>query len=51
MEKAKLAKLLYDSGTKTGEIAKILGISRATCYRYMEHAAKKYNEQEHRVSE
>jgi hypothetical protein len=26
MEKAKAAKLLYDSGTRTGEIAKILGI-------------------------
>jgi hypothetical protein len=31
---AKPAKLLYDSPAKTGEIAKILGISRATCYRY-----------------
>jgi DNA invertase Pin-like site-specific DNA recombinase len=40
MEKAKSAKLLYDSGTRTEEIAKILGISRATCYRYIEHAAK-----------
>jgi DNA-binding transcriptional regulator LsrR (DeoR family) len=40
MEKAKLAKLLYDSGTKSGEIAKILGISRATCYRYIAYATK-----------
>jgi DNA invertase Pin-like site-specific DNA recombinase len=40
MEKAKSAKVLYDSGTKTGEIAKILGISRATCYRYIGFAAK-----------
>jgi transposase len=40
MEKAKSAKLLYDSGTKTGEIVKILGISRATCYRYIGYAAK-----------
>jgi DNA-binding transcriptional regulator LsrR (DeoR family) len=38
MGKAKSAKLLYDSGTKTGEIAMILGISRATCYRYIEYA-------------
>jgi DNA invertase Pin-like site-specific DNA recombinase len=40
IEKAKSAKLLQDSGTKTAEIAKILGISRATCYRYIEYAAK-----------
>jgi DNA invertase Pin-like site-specific DNA recombinase len=40
MEKAKSAKLLYDSSVKTGEIAKILEISRATCYRYIGHAAK-----------
>jgi DNA invertase Pin-like site-specific DNA recombinase len=40
IEKAKSAKLLYDSGTKTGEIAKLLGISRATCYRYIGYAAK-----------
>jgi DNA invertase Pin-like site-specific DNA recombinase len=40
LEKAKSSKLLYNSGTKTGEIAKILGISKATCYRYLEYAAK-----------
>jgi hypothetical protein len=40
MKKAKSAKLLDDSGTKTGEIAKILGISRATCYRYIAYATK-----------
>jgi DNA invertase Pin-like site-specific DNA recombinase len=39
LEKAKSAKLLYDSGTKARKIAKILGISRATCYRYIEYAA------------
>jgi DNA invertase Pin-like site-specific DNA recombinase len=36
MEKAKSAKLLYDAGTKTGEIAKFLGISRAFYYRNIE---------------
>lgn len=41
MEKAKSAKILYESGAKpVEEIAKILGISRATCYRYIEAAAK-----------
>jgi DNA invertase Pin-like site-specific DNA recombinase len=40
MEKAKSAKLLYDSGSKTSEIAKIQGISRAPCYRYIEYAGK-----------
>ncbi len=35
-EKAKSAKILHASGTKSvEEIAKILGISRATCYRYL----------------
>ena len=39
MAKAKSAKILYDSGTKTvEEIAKQLGIGRATCYRYIEYA-------------
>ncbi|WP_162055949.1 recombinase family protein [Pontibacter pamirensis] len=38
MEKAKSARILFDSGTKTvEEIAKILGIGRATCYRYIGH--------------
>jgi DNA invertase Pin-like site-specific DNA recombinase len=33
-EKARSAKILFESGSKTvEEIAKILGISRATCYR------------------
>ena len=36
MEKAKSAKILYEAGSKTvEEIAKILSISRATCYRYL----------------
>ncbi|MFB9864910.1 recombinase family protein [Rufibacter immobilis] len=36
LEKAKSAKILLDSGSKSvGEIAKILGIGRATCYRYL----------------
>jgi response regulator of citrate/malate metabolism len=39
LDKAKSEKLLYDSGTKTREIAKILEISRVTCYRYLEYAA------------
>jgi DNA invertase Pin-like site-specific DNA recombinase len=39
--KSKISNLLYDSGTKAGEIAKILRISRATCYRYIEYASKK----------
>jgi DNA invertase Pin-like site-specific DNA recombinase len=39
-EKARSAKILYESGTKSvEEIAKILSISRATCYRYLESAA------------
>ncbi|WP_187264679.1 recombinase family protein [Pontibacter beigongshangensis] len=38
--KAKSAKILFDSKTKTvEEIAKILGIGRATCYRYIDHAS------------
>ena len=42
MEKAKSAKILYESGSKSvKEIAKILGISRATCYRYLESVIKK----------
>jgi DNA invertase Pin-like site-specific DNA recombinase len=37
-EKAKSAKIFYDSGTKTvEEIAKILGTGRATCYRYLDY--------------
>ncbi|MFD2065584.1 recombinase family protein [Pontibacter silvestris] len=40
MEKAKTAKVLFDSGTRTvEEIAGILGIGRATCYRYLAYAA------------
>ncbi|MCC9139043.1 helix-turn-helix domain-containing protein, partial [Pontibacter silvestris] len=40
MEKARTAKVLFDSGTRTvEEIAKILGIGRATCYRYIDYAA------------
>ena len=36
MAKAKSAKILYESGEKTvPEIAASLGISRATCYRYL----------------
>ncbi len=35
-EKAKSAKVLSESGKRAEEIAKILGISRATCYRYLE---------------
>ncbi|MFT2011471.1 recombinase family protein [Pontibacter sp. 13R65] len=36
MEKAVTVKILFDSGTKTvEEIAKILNIGRATCYRYI----------------
>ncbi|MCC9139006.1 helix-turn-helix domain-containing protein [Pontibacter silvestris] len=39
MEKAKTAKVLFDSGTRTvEEIAGILGIGRATCYRYIDCA-------------
>ncbi|RNI28909.1 recombinase family protein [Rufibacter immobilis] len=35
-EKAKSARILFDAGGKSvGEIAKILGIGRATCYRYL----------------
>ncbi|WP_181309037.1 recombinase family protein [Rufibacter sp. XAAS-G3-1] len=38
-EKAKSAKILFDSGTKgVGEIARQLGIGRATCYRYLSQA-------------
>ncbi|QNF31216.1 recombinase family protein (plasmid) [Adhaeribacter swui] len=36
MEKAKSALVLSKSGKRAEEIAKILGISRATCYRYLE---------------
>ncbi|RDV13321.1 recombinase family protein [Pontibacter diazotrophicus] len=37
LEKAKSARILFDSGTKTvEEIAKILSIGRATCYRYIQ---------------
>ncbi|MFD3003663.1 recombinase family protein [Pontibacter toksunensis] len=40
MEKAKSAKILFDSGTKSvEEIAKILGVGRTTCYRYIEHVS------------
>jgi hypothetical protein len=36
MEKARSARILFDSGTKTvEEIATTLGIGRATCYRYL----------------
>ena len=39
MEKARSARILFDSGTKTvGEIAQTLGIGRATCYRYLQGA-------------
>ena len=39
MEKARSARILFDSKTKTvGEIAKTLGIGRATCYRYLGQA-------------
>ena len=38
LEKAKSARILFDTGTKTvEEIAQILSISRATCYRYLSH--------------
>lgn len=38
-EKARSARILFDSGTKTvEEIASILGIGRATCYRYLAQA-------------
>ena len=37
LAKAKSAKILYESGEKTvSEIANSLGISRATCYRYIQ---------------
>ena len=40
MEKARSARILYDSKTKTvEEIASILGIGRATCYRYLSQTA------------
>ncbi|WP_034256477.1 recombinase family protein [Adhaeribacter aquaticus] len=40
MEKAKSAKILHATGTKSAEdIAKILGVSRATCYRYLDLAS------------
>jgi len=40
MGKARSARILFDSGTKTvEEIAAILGIGRATCYRYLSQAA------------
>ncbi|MCC9167890.1 recombinase family protein [Pontibacter harenae] len=36
-EKARTAKVLFDAGNRSvGEIAKILGIGRATCYRYID---------------
>ncbi|GAA4316502.1 recombinase family protein [Nibribacter koreensis] len=36
LEKAKSARILFDAGGKSvGEIAKILGVGRATCYRYL----------------
>ncbi|GAA4443178.1 recombinase family protein [Pontibacter saemangeumensis] len=39
MEKARSARILFGSGTKTvEEIAQILGIGRATCYRYLGQA-------------
>ena len=39
VEKARSARILFDSKTKTvEEIAKILGIGRATCYRYLHHS-------------
>jgi DNA invertase Pin-like site-specific DNA recombinase len=38
LAKAKSAKILYESGEKTvPEIANSLGVSRATCYRYIEY--------------
>ncbi|WP_317173773.1 recombinase family protein [Adhaeribacter radiodurans] len=37
-EKANSAKVLLSAGNKPEEIAKILGISRATCYRYLEYS-------------
>ena len=38
LAKAKSAKILYESGEKTvPEIANSLGISRATCYRYIDY--------------
>jgi DNA invertase Pin-like site-specific DNA recombinase len=38
-EKARSARILFDSGTKTvEEIAQNLGIGRATCYRYFSQA-------------
>lgn len=40
MEKAKSAKVILASGKRADEIAKILGISRATCYRYIEFSGK-----------
>ncbi|PSR56710.1 resolvase [Adhaeribacter arboris] len=36
MEKAKSATVLVASGKRVEEIARILGISRATCYRYLQ---------------
>jgi DNA invertase Pin-like site-specific DNA recombinase len=41
MEKAKSARILFDSKAKTvEEIAQILGIGRATCYRYLAHTTE-----------
>ncbi|MBC5994004.1 recombinase family protein [Pontibacter cellulosilyticus] len=41
LEKANSARILFDTGTKTvEEIAQILSISRATCYRYLALAAE-----------
>ncbi|PSR51960.1 resolvase [Adhaeribacter arboris] len=39
IEKAKSAKVLFESDKRPEEIAKILGISRATCYRYLAYVA------------
>jgi DNA invertase Pin-like site-specific DNA recombinase len=40
LEKARTGRMLYDTGAKTvDEIAQILGISRATCYRYLNQAS------------
>lgn len=34
-KKAKAVKILFEQGQSANEIAKSLGISRATCYRYV----------------
>ena len=42
LAKARSARILYESGEKTvPEIAKSLGISRATCYRYIDFMQRK----------